>query len=116
MPKVAELEGALLDYWIARVEGLRVEIRSRCAKQHAYIFIDTAYQKGIPRIYSPSLDWVEGGPIIELARIQIAPVRNKWLACHEAGDYSGPTPLIAAMRAYVASKFGDTVPDEVDHG
>jgi hypothetical protein len=24
-------------------------------------------------------------------------------------DYFGPTPLIAAMRAFVASKLGDTV-------
>jgi hypothetical protein len=25
----------------------------------------------------------------------------------------GPTPLIAAMRAFVASKYGDEVPDEM---
>lgn len=27
------------------------------------------------------------------------------------GSYYGPTPLIAAMRAYVAERFGDTVPE-----
>jgi hypothetical protein len=46
-----------------------------------------------------------------------------WLgfATRSALDYNDPddegeTALIAAMRAYVASKFGDTVPDEATAG
>ena len=30
---------------------------------------------------------------------------------HADAHVDGPTPLIAAMRAYVASKFGDAVQD-----
>jgi hypothetical protein len=72
---------------------------------------------------SYSTDWSQGGPIIEREEISMsreftsawaawasAPIRDE----AEAFGY-GPTPLIAAMRCYVASKLGDEVevPDEV---
>ena len=70
-------------------------------------------------------DWSQGGPIIEREWLQITPWPNesdedlRWhcvqhdtpVQCHAYG----PTPLIAAMRCYVASKLGDTVdvPEEL---
>ena len=70
--------------------------------------------------YSPyeySTDWAVGGPIIEregiaMTKMQDAEVSwsadsnpwEDWSTIHE-----GPTPLIAAMRCYVASKLGDEV-------
>nr|WP_269766044.1 phage protein NinX family protein [Burkholderia ubonensis] len=64
-----------------------------------------------------------GGPIIERARIQIVPQsvnHLRWSAYMDEGlrpgafpvEQYGETLLIAAMRACVASKFGEEVPDE----
>ena len=68
-----------------------------------------------------STDWAQGGPIIERERIQIRPftgsVGQFWTAYfgQHGPCMDGPTPLIAAMRCYVASKLGDEVevPEEL---
>lgn len=71
-------------------------------------------------IFAPSSDWMFGGPIIERERIALVNSGGEWDAyvrggyTHDEGvtgaaESSGPTPLIAAMRAYVASKLGDEV-------
>ena len=71
--------------------------------------------------YNPSTDWALAGPIIERG---VAKVERFSDALWEATAYtkdaqyivqSGPTPLIAAMRCYVASKLGDEVelPEEL---
>jgi len=120
--KVTELSGALLDYWVARAENLRVQMidigRDRGFRPH--IFIDTANRKDIPRIYSPTLDWTEAGPIIERERIALWYTQGQWEASAgspvHAIEISGPegrgsTPLVAAMRAFVRQKFGKEVPE-----
>ena len=68
-----------------------------------------------------STDWSQGGPIIEREGIAIMHIADrqpsqKWEAGEEGetaqefwGLVCGPTPLIAAMRCYVASKLGDDV-------
>ena len=63
-----------------------------------------------------STDWSQGGPIIERERIWIQPeiskegCANAWSAISmQDTEAFGPTPLIAAMRCYVASKLGDNV-------
>lgn len=77
--------------------------------------------------FQPSIDWSQGGPIIESEEIILDGVSSdgkergyrSWSAymCDEWGDYYGigPTPLIAAMRCYVASKLGYEVevPEEL---
>ena len=77
--------------------------------------------------YAPSRDWKEGGPIIERERIQLRDhkdIDGHWTAMTHVIDggmvlrsifEDGPTPLVAAMRAYVASKMGDDidVPNEL---
>jgi hypothetical protein len=78
--------------------------------------------------WNPSTNWAQGGPIIEREEISLcrefssgkvewsawtpAPIRDD----AEAFGY-GPTPLIAAMRCYVASKLGDEIeaPPEIAH-
>lgn len=59
---------------------------------------------------------MQGGPIIERERINLWNEGYEW----EASRYGehivwGKTPLIAAMRCYVASKLGDdvTIPEEL---
>lgn len=68
----------------------------------------------------PSTDWAQGGPIIEREWIDLHCVNDSlWEAecpapCGLAMQ-NGPTPLIAAMRCYVASKLGADVdvPEEL---
>ena len=67
----------------------------------------------------PSTDWAQGGPIIEREVICIGSGMDAstWYANKGCGQHHrfGPTPLIAAMRCYVASKLGAEVevPDEL---
>jgi len=81
----------------------------------------------VVRAFEPSTSWQEGGPIIEREEIGIrrnAPCSDgrQWEASGsitaKGAGYRwgyGPTPLIAAMRCYVASKMGDTIdiPEEL---
>ena len=54
--------------------------------------------------------WEHGGPIIEREKITLEWTGEDWMAYikHDA-EFFGVTPLIAAMRCYVASKLGDDV-------
>ena len=76
--------------------------------------------------YQPSSNWAQGGPIIEREiTMMFKHLADGWTAQirHEKEhpslvkrkvttgwtNASGPTPLIAAMRCFVASKVGDEV-------
>lgn len=89
--KVSELEGTELDFWVAKAEGVT------------------------SRSFQPQYSWAEGGPIIEREGIGVARVIDStdWIALPngEWGPhvYRSPTALIAAMRCFVASKFGEYV-------
>jgi hypothetical protein len=98
--RVDDLAGAQLDAAVARAErrGLSFDVLG----EPPVCFVDGAQ-------YSPSSDWSQGGPIIERERILVAPKRAEWRALCGPWDVNGPTPLVAAMRAYVASKCGVTV-------
>ena len=75
--------------------------------------------------YQYSTDWALAGPIIEREGIVFVLREQGWVAAREfwylqdAADNdllsTGPTPLIAAMRAYVQSAMGDEadVPEEL---
>jgi hypothetical protein len=66
-----------------------------------------------PEDYEPSTNWAQGGPIIERWMIDCDTYRYGWRAARHVSTTPtygyGPTPLIAAMRCYVASKLGDEV-------
>lgn len=71
-------------------------------------------------LFRPSTNWQHAGPIIERERINIVTKSNpdmggdNWMATLPRNFRArgcGPTPLIAAMRACVASKYGDEVPE-----
>ncbi len=107
--KVAELEGAKLDFFVAKAEGREV-----------YLHGGNCFLRGGQRdwhanpmgYYSPSTEWSQGGPIIEREGITICPAHPKgWSATidDERWEDDCATPLIAAMRCFVASKFGEEV-------
>ena len=101
--KTSELEGAALDWAVAKCEGLDVHNPLWNNK-----FIDA---------YGYSTDWAQGGPIIEREKIDVTYCNSAagWAAIGYRNAAFGPTPLIAAMRCYVASKLGDEVeiPEEL---
>jgi len=122
--KTSELTGAALDWAVAKCEGHNVFIK------HAPVQVMyTPKGKRSWYIYTPSTNWAQSGPIIEREKITIAYGEEEvdWFAC--VGDSRrfdddtpdglntlvGHTPLIAAMRCYVASKLGDNIdiPEEL---
>ena len=98
--KTSELTGAALDWAVSKCEGNEINIRkgSLWIPKECY-----------------STDWAQGGPIIEREAIQLTPdeYAGTWAAymtnAGEPYEATGPTPLIAAMRCYVASKLGDEI-------
>lgn len=112
----SELVGPALDWAVAVCQGISWEQGDLDARE---------YGPG----YSPSTNWAQGGEIIEREKIDLTwdvTLRHKdggWTAigqdptdldaplCQE----DGPTPLVAAMRCYVASRLGDEVdvPEEL---
>lgn len=96
---VADLTGAALDWTVAKCE-VGAEFIGEIDDPHFY-----------------STDWAVGGPIIERERIELRDAGGDGWAADDnlhATQY-GDTPLIAAMRCYVASKLGDEVevPEEL---
>lgn len=138
--KTSNLSGVALDWAVAKANSFKIyqvwpdEIRVIDGRNWI--------------VYSPSTDWMKGGPIIERENITLIRANSqyvegksvplwfaetdKWVGhgittgyageyfdlcfmVDEAGGYYGPTPLIAAMRCYVASKIGDEIdiPEEL---
>ncbi len=117
--KVSELVGPLLDVAVAMEEGYKWRIG-----KWDYGARDVCYAIGQPGdsdIYSPSECWADGGPIIQREGISVmyddlaSDDFCAWIGVPkdidgvDAEGVRGETPLIAAMRAYVASKYGDVV-------
>lgn len=123
--KVSELIGDDLDYWVAVAERYVMErpqdMQMMKGKYRILVGRQGFNQKQYE--YSPSSNWAQGGPIIHREMIELSHDREwtesgefgrVWQGNHAGYGYcDGDTLLIAAMRAYVASKFGETVPDQV---
>ena len=120
--KTAELTGPTLDWAVAKCEGERYgppTFRVHQNSKGATVYLNAGMQQGgIP--YRPSTDWAQGGRLIEREEIAVWPDQDtgNWFASANEGrgvDFSGPTPLIAAMRCLIASKLGDEidVPEEL---
>lgn len=96
--KTSELTGSALNWAVAKCEGVPEYI------------LNKPY-RSTELIEPYSTDWAQGGPIIEREEIIIGPSlpTPKWVARNWTIEVAGPTPLIAAMRCYIASKLGDEV-------
>lgn len=121
--KTSELIGPALDWAVATLqcdgELARVRFKKRSSSLTVFMLHDggNPYSGAIECDYST--DWAQGGPIIErmftkgLEMWQGGPeagnqrawarIRDGKYYCHES------SPLIAAMRCYVASKLGEEV-------
>lgn len=124
--KTSELIGPALDWAVAKCEGITLSgfKVSKCYRQGAdYSFKPNGWYVGGGTEYMPSLHWHDGGPIIEREEICLQKVGffgedeefGPWAASGAGNSGYGPTPLIAAMRCYAASKFGDEIelPEEL---
>lgn len=111
--KTSELTGVALDWAVAKCEGVEVE------------YIDDSITRCLlikpsgSGIFTPSTNWAQGGPLIEREWLDVTPWPNetdesqRWQCVQydTVGYVSafGETPLVAAMRCYVASKLGDEI-------
>lgn len=123
--KTAELEGKILDYYVALAVGhvwrLPLSVYSSLSEREYY-------EEGFGNPTPPySSDWAVGGPVIESAHIDVslcwdyglnskpwyeAVVSSRdWPDGKSQDQWEGPTMLVAAMRALVAFYFGPYVPD-----
>lgn len=103
--KTSELTGAALDWAVTKCEGFDHRV--------------TSSEWGL---WGWATDWAQGGPIIERESIgftQGNEEHDDWVASYswvkprmdidDSVEGIGLTPLVAAMRCYVASKLGDEV-------
>jgi hypothetical protein len=111
--KTSELTGLALDWAVAKCEGVAVD--------YVDDGINRCFLISMGGRFNPSTNWAQAGSIIERDEIGIS--RN--VPCSRGREWEarpsitakgaggrwgyGPTPLIAAMRCYVASKRGDEI-------
>lgn len=111
---VADLIGDDLDIAVALADGHPVR---RSKIEHAPGIHEQWPGGNWEWIRKPSTAWEHAGPIIERERMALNYLDDKWHAGSpatskfngEGSDATGPTLLIASMRAYVISKLGETV-------
>jgi hypothetical protein len=117
--KVSEATTLQIDWLVTSIEApdaLRFGVKDwrdqrRCAVDSMRCFL-----------YRWGSNWSQGGPIIDREKIDLSHIRHgdlsvTWDASADSweNEESGDTPLIAAMRCFIASKLGDEVevPDDL---
>lgn len=117
--QTSELIGPALDWAVAKTEGWAVMTRQGPKR------VLLANGDDWELLCTPSTHWSQGGPIIEREKIELKYLGYDnppyWGALkfspskYERKAAIGPTPLITAMRCFVASKLGDEVdvPEEL---
>lgn len=137
--KTSELQGAALDWAVEAAQEVQfgedrvVIIRRQEATTPAWIEVEN-YHGSAPLYHrsSASTDWAQGGPIIDREKIwlrgphdaekpdgtAVMHIQTWYAHINHKHVQNADTPLIAAMRCYVASKLGDTVeiPDSLATG
>lgn len=130
--KTSDLTGAALAYTVGVADkrimqngiGGSIEVRGRTEDGE-----ELPDDWDMWMLWYPQANWSQGGPIIERERIDLFTEKGtseSWVASIARYQHGkrlvgwrihqyGPTPLIAAMRCFVANKLGDEVdvPDEL---
>lgn len=122
--RVADLHGELLDLAVALAEGRKVVPHP--SQEGCWCVYEPNPAAGWRRCgpdpdaidrndWSPSTKWEQAGPLIERERmfLEYQTTGEGWWYSEQGGvvggGMPGPTALIAAMRAFVSIKFGETV-------
>jgi hypothetical protein len=108
--KTAEASGKILDGLVAMCLGVNLEA---FRLYYEPTEPDDYDKHGYPEFHYSTV-WGQAGPIIERGGITVEATRDEfWSAyiCYNGkrAGAMGPTPLIAAMRCFVAWKLGDEV-------
>lgn len=105
---VKRIEGALLNYWVAKSAGLKMRLSAPLPGERH----DPDSGEWHPQNYHPASDWSQGGGIVSNEWYVIEDTLTEWFGSdwHEIKAIMD-APLPWFMRAYVASQFGDTVED-----
>ena len=111
--ETSELTGPALAYAVAQITPDLMQV--------GLCFYIRDAESGERVLFNPAENWSQAGLIIERESIQLTPCED--MESWEAGmmfaqgceDYTGPTPLIAAMRCFVSSRLGDEIelPEEL---
>jgi hypothetical protein len=109
--KVTSLDGALLDFWVAKSENLKLQPETpEDGQRH-----DNGSGFWHPNTFHPSTDWSQGGAIIANEWYAIEDALIEWFGPHWSFIQSiTESPLKWLMRAYVKTKFGDEVEEVAD--
>lgn len=122
--KVSNTTKIQLDWLVVKIEGREcyVETGPKSGKKYLMAFTHCCLtgEKEHSEVFNPSENWSQGGPIIDREKIGVDYYNTGkplWIA-GIAGTFqqaTGPTPLTAAMRCFVASRLGNEVevPDEL---
>lgn len=116
--KTAHIIGRALNWAVAECL-LQTKVFTKGTYRDRLVYFLGDVPESVVEWFSPSTSWMAGGPIIEREQITLKPEwdgeKAYWTAIsvtrfeYDRAVQSGPTPLIAAMRCYVASKMGDEV-------
>lgn len=104
--KTSELTGTALDWAVCEASGF---FRGYTQFRSGRGFLKV-YGVAASKHLHPSTEWASGGQIIEREGLTLTHQASQWAAQTDDDVFAyGPTPLIAAMRCFVASKLGDEV-------
>ena len=108
---VMKLDGALLDFWVAKSENLELLAeRPDDGERHPH---GSGFWH--PSFFHPSTDWSQAGPIMANEWYYIEDALIEWFGTGWPFIKAiSDAPLKWMMRAYVKSKFGNEV-EELEH-
>lgn len=135
--KTCDLERFELSYWVAKAENYTIKDSAHDEGCHTVYDSNGCRVGDLPKandykgtvfgLYDPVTKWELAGPIIEREKITFWHYSERgigpWHAQvslqaehlkdlgieEECRTVPGPTPLVAAMRAYIQSKYGNEV-------
>ena len=112
---VSDMDEYTLNWAVAKALGMQIyKAKQRAWLTKPYGQFDQSHR--LPR-WQPCTDWAQGGPIIEHGKVDVMFEGPEWYAYIRLGEktlqFDGETPLIAAMRCFVASKLGKHIQPEI---
>lgn len=118
--KTCDLEGPALDWAVGCIEDEQIDRRPigwRFMNLKGWVLLPDTPYFDIVNHWSPSTNWSQGGPLITKFLIEFRVEHERTICsylCDANGMYIsdgsyGDTHLIAACRAIVTAKLGETV-------